>query len=73
MSLVQDIFARSMPAALAAQMEAEARASIARCPCGYAASTWERGTLRWGAAEKPQQLMKCPRCLAFTMHSVTRR
>lgn len=72
MTLVQDIFARAMPQALAARMEAEARAWIGRCPCGFGQSMWERGGVRWGASERPRQVLKCPRCNAFTVHSVTR-
>ncbi len=72
MTLVQDIFARAMPQALATQMESEARAWIARCACGFGQSMWERGGVRWGGSERLRQVLKCPPCHAFTVHLVTR-
>lgn len=73
MTLVQRIFARAMPRGLAARMEAESRAWMARCPCGFEQSIWERGGVRWGSAGKPKQLLKCPSCDSFTLHSVVRK
>lgn len=72
MTLVQSIFSRCMPRHVVAQMEKESRAWKASCPCGYSLSMWERGGIRFGAAGKPRQLLKCPKCEKWTMHSVSR-
>ncbi|MBS0660251.1 MAG: hypothetical protein JSR82_18675 [Verrucomicrobia bacterium] len=72
MTLVQSIFSRVMPRHVVDRMEAESRAWKAKCPCGCNLSFWERGGVRFGASGKPQQLLKCPECQQWTMHTVTR-
>lgn len=72
MNLVQSIFSKVMPRSVADRMEAESRAWKATCPCGCSLSIWERGGVRFEASGNPRQLLKCPECRHWTMHTVTR-
>lgn len=54
----------------ASSVEAESRAWMMRCPCGYEQSVWDWGGVRWKAAGKPKRLLKCPSCGERTWHTV---
>ena len=72
MSLPQRFFTAILPKKWAADMEAQSRLWIVRCPCGEGKSMWELGGIRWRAAGQPRMLKKCPRCGKRTWHKVSK-
>jgi len=54
-------------------MEAESRAWMVRCPCGFERSVWDMGGIRWKAAGKPRQYMLCQSCGKLSWHTIYRK
>ena len=55
-------------------MEADSRAWMMRCSCGFARSIWELGGIRWKANRKALTFsyMQCPQCGKRSWHKLTR-
>ncbi len=73
MSVVQDLFVNLLPDSWAADMEAESRTWMVKCPCGYEQSVWEMGGIRWKAAGNPKRYLRCPSCGDRHWHTIYRR
>lgn len=73
MSWIQRACTAVLPPRWAASMEADSRAWMVRCPCGFARSVWDLGGIRWMATGKPRCLRKCPQCGQRTWHKVSRK
>jgi hypothetical protein len=73
MSALQKLFVRLLPRAWAEDMEAESRAWMIRCTCGYEQSIWDAGGVRWKAAGNPKRLQRCAHCGNRTWHTVYRK
>ncbi len=74
MSFIQKLFKALLPGKSAASMEADSRSWMMQCPnCGHEMSVWEMGGIRWGAAGKPRQYLRCPQCGKRSWHKVYRK
>lgn len=73
MTTIQRLFTRLLPRTWAADMEAESRSWMIRCPCGYEQSIWDLGGIRWKATGNPKRLMRCTQCGNTTWHTIYRR
>lgn len=73
MSKLQRFVLALAPRRWAADMEAESRTWLARCPCGHVLSIWEHGGIRWKATGEPTRRMRCPACGQITAHKIYRR
>ena len=73
MSATQRFFATVLPASWARSMEAESRAWMVRCPCGFERSVWDMGGIRWKAAGKPKQYLLCRSCGQLNWHTIYRK
>ena len=54
MNSLQKLLVNLLPRSWAKDMEAQSRAWMIRCPCGYEQSVWEAGGIRWKAAGTPK-------------------
>jgi DNA-directed RNA polymerase subunit RPC12/RpoP len=72
MSFIQRLFTRIFPRRWAESMEAESRAWMLRCPCGFRRSIWELGGIRWKAAGNKRILRRCPQCGTTGWHTLTK-
>lgn len=74
MSLLQKFFIALFPKRWAEAMEADSRAWMVSCSCGFARSIWELGGIRWKSSGKAYTAtyMRCPRCEKRSWHKVTR-
>lgn len=70
MTLVQKTFVALLPKKWAESMEAESRAWMARCSCGFERSLWEAGGIRWKAAGKAHCYLSCPQCGQSRWHTL---
>ena len=70
MSFLQKMVLGLAPRKWAAGVEAESRAWMARCPCGFVASFWDLGGIRWKAAGNDFRYLHCPHCGKSTWHAV---
>lgn len=71
MSGIQRFLQAILPKKLAADMEAESRRWMIRCPhCGAERSYWESGGIRWKAAGNPRLYRRCPQCGRRSWHQV---
>jgi hypothetical protein len=70
MRAIQKVLATVLPRRWAESLEANSRAWIVRCPCGFARSIWEWGGVRWMAAGQPRRYLKCPQCGQRSWHTV---
>lgn len=70
MTRIQRFFVAVMPKKWAAGMEAESRAWMVRCRCGFERSMWEAGGIRWKAVGKEYQYLFCPNCGRRHWHTV---
>jgi hypothetical protein len=73
MNTLQRLFTRLLPRAWAADMEAESRTWMLRCPCGYEQSIWDAGGIRWKASGSPRTLRRCIQCGKRTWQTVYRK
>jgi hypothetical protein len=73
MPSAQKLFQKILPSRWAADMEAESQQWLARCTCGYEASIWDRGGIRWKAAGEPRRRLVCPHCGQTTWHTIYRK
>jgi hypothetical protein len=73
MSSIQRFFTAILPASWARSMEAESRAWMVRCPCGFERSVWDMGGIRWKAAGQPRKNMRCQSCGQITWHKIDRQ
>lgn len=74
MSVIQKLFTAFLSPQAAADMEAESRSWMVRCPsCGHARSMWELGGIRWKAAGNPRRYLRCPQCEKSSWHTVARQ
>ena len=74
MSSIQRFFTSLLPKKWAADMEAESRTWVVRCPsCGFERSIWDLGGIRWKAAGNPRRYLSCPQCGKAGWHTVERR
>lgn len=73
MGLMQKFFMKVLPKKWAESMEAESRAWIARCPCGFEQSIWELGGIRWKAAGKDHQYFRCSHCGKWHWHTIYKK
>jgi hypothetical protein len=68
---VQRFFKALFPENMAADMEAESRKWMIRCPnCGHERSYWDVGGVRWKAAGNPRLYRRCPQCERRSWHYV---
>lgn len=72
MSLIQRFFKAIFPRSWAESMEADSRAWMMRCRCGFAQSIWDLGGIRWKAAGSPRQYRRCPKCGERSWHTISR-
>jgi len=72
MSFIQKVLKSVLPQRWAESMEANSRAWMVRCSCGFAQSVWDWGGIRWKAAGQPRRYMQCPQCGQWSWHTVTR-
>ena len=72
MSLFQRCIAAFLPRRLVEAMEAESRAWIVRCSCGFEQSVWELGGIRYKAAGQPRWFRKCQQCSQRSWHTISR-
>jgi hypothetical protein len=72
MTFVQKLFKTILPAAWAADLEAESKAWKVTCPCGHTRSIWELGGIRWKASGAPRRLLDCPQCGKREWHTVSK-
>ncbi len=64
---------RLLPRKWAAALEAESRQWLLVCPsCGHERSYWDIGGIRYKAAGRPRNLLKCPECGRRTWHHTIR-
>ena len=69
MSPTQKFLLGLMPKSWAASADAESKTWFLRCPkCGHERSVWEMGGVKWKAAGKSYQLLKCPACGQTSWH-----
>lgn len=73
MSFIQRFFVAILPEEWARSMEAESRLWMARCPCGFELSMWERGGIRWKAAGHESQYASCPQCGKRHWHTIYKK
>ena len=73
MSAAQRFFTRVLPKSAAANMEAESRLWLLRCPCGHERSVWDMGGIRWKASGNPRRKLVCPQCGENTWHVTYRK
>jgi hypothetical protein len=73
MTSTQKFFQKLLPRRWAEDLQAESQTWLARCPCGYEKSIWDRGGIRWKAAGEPRRRFKCPQCGQTTWHTVYRQ
>jgi hypothetical protein len=73
MNSLQRLFVTLLPKKWTESMEAESRAWIVHCPCGFERSMWEAGGIRWKAAGKPRQYFSCPRCRKSSWHFIYKK
>lgn len=73
MSAIQRLFTRLLPRAWAADMEADSRMWMIRCPCGYEQSIWDIGGIRWKAVGNSRSFRRCIQCGKLTWHTLYRR
>jgi hypothetical protein len=73
MSSTQRFVMEIVPRRWAADIEAQSRSWMARCPCGHEMSIWELGGIRWKARGTPTRMMACPACSTLTPHKIYRK
>jgi Ni,Fe-hydrogenase III component G len=73
MSPVQKFFVKLLPEKWARSMEAESRAWLARCSCGFERSIWDLGGIRWKAAGKERRILSCPHCGNTGWHTLYKK
>ena len=73
MNLMQKLFVALLPGKWAESMEAESRAWMARCPCGFERSVWEAGGIRWKAVGKERCYASCPHCGKSHSHTIYKK
>jgi uncharacterized Zn finger protein len=62
MPVLRDLIVRMVPTTWADSMERESRRWKLSCPCGFEASVWELGGIRWKASGKKRVLLRCRSC-----------
>ena len=72
MSLIQRLITSLLPR-FAASMEADSRAWIIQCSCGYEQSLWEAGGIRGKSAGKTHMYRRCPQCGKRKWNTISRR
>jgi DNA-directed RNA polymerase subunit RPC12/RpoP len=73
MNAIQKFFTSILPKSSAQNMEDESRKWMLTCSsCGYKASVWELGGIRWKAYGNPQKYRRCPECGKFSWMTVTK-
>jgi transposase-like protein len=71
MTGIQKLLISILPKKWAADMEAESRSWMVRCPsCSFERSVWELGGIRWKAAGNPRRHMHCPQCGNSGWHTI---
>ena len=74
MSIWHKLLARLLPGQLASDMEAESRAWMLQCPCGYEISIWELGGVRYGAKSRGKRMLRrCRGCGKLKWHRVYKK
>jgi len=74
MTLLQALLTKLLPRKWAAEMEAESRDWMMRCPqCNHERSIWEAGGIRWKAAGNPKRWIRCPQCGTTARHTLHRQ
>ncbi|HEV2914733.1 MAG TPA: hypothetical protein VGX92_15760 [Pyrinomonadaceae bacterium] len=74
MSIWHKLLARLFPRQLASDMEAESRAWMLQCPCGYEISIWELGGIRYGATSRGKRMLRrCRQCGKLRWHRVYKK
>jgi DNA-directed RNA polymerase subunit RPC12/RpoP len=74
MSAIQKLFTAFLSQKAAADLEAESRSWMVRCPsCSFERSIWELGGIRWKAAGNPRRYMRCPQCGKGGWHTISRQ
>lgn len=70
MSLTQKLFSLLLPKRWMAAMEADSRAWMVQCSCGFTRSVWELGGIRFKATGQPRWYLRCPQCGQRSWHKV---
>jgi transposase-like protein len=71
---VQDFMKRVLPEKWAANMEAESRSWMMKCPnCGAEQSVWDTGGIRWKASGNPRQMRRCPKCGTTALQTIYKK
>ncbi len=73
MSIIQKLFMAIFPASWAESMEADSRAWMIRCRCGFERSVWDIGGIRWRAVGNSWTLRRCPNCHRVSWHRLYRK
>ena len=73
MSTLQKFVVLLLPKKWAESMEAESRAWIARCSCGFERSFWDTGGIRWKAAGNERRILFCPYCGKSCWHTLCKK
>ncbi len=62
MPVLRDLIVRMVPTTWADAMERESCRWMLSCPCGFEASVWDLGGIRWKARGKKRVLLRCRSC-----------
>jgi len=73
MSSLQQLVMVLLPKKWGASIEAESRAWMLQCSCGFDRSWWDAGGIRWKAAGNPLRMMSCPHCRKHTWHTTYKK
>ena len=73
MNWLQKLIRSWMSPSLAQAMEAESRAWMLRCPCGFERSIWELGGIRYKATGGARTLKRCTACRRIRWHKTVRK